>query len=114
MLLVEHGATIDVKDKRGMTPLMNAAFYKHFDVVEYLLANGANVNEVGPEKKTALHFAVTNSGRGTEYDMKRCVEHLLEAGANVHMSDAYDKFPFDYAASDKELMHMLQYPPPKK
>lgn len=40
-----EGADINAKSKSGITPLHNAAMYGHTDVAEYLLNNGANINQ---------------------------------------------------------------------
>lgn len=46
------------KDDRGATPLFWAAFYGHLDVVEFLLANGADVNARDDHGETPLTTAV--------------------------------------------------------
>ena len=41
-MLLSHGCNIDSRDGRGDTPLMHAARFGNTEVVEYLLAKGAN------------------------------------------------------------------------
>jgi uncharacterized protein len=71
----------------GWTPLMVASYYNHSRLVEYLLKNGANVNQkslevlgkIGPES-TALHIA-------SFYDFKESVKALLDNKADVNITD---------------------------
>jgi ankyrin repeat protein len=39
--LIAHSATVDVKDKQGLTPLHLATFEKHVKSMELLLEGGA-------------------------------------------------------------------------
>lgn len=45
-LLIENGASIDVCDKRGFTPLELAVQGGHFDCAQILIAYGANDNSI--------------------------------------------------------------------
>ncbi len=45
-LLIENGASIDVCDKRGFTPLELAVQGGHFDCAQVLIAAGANANSI--------------------------------------------------------------------
>ena len=45
-LLIEKGASIDVCDKRGLTPLELAVQGGHFDCAQVLIAAGANANSI--------------------------------------------------------------------
>ena len=42
MILREHGANVNAESKRGMTALFLASLKKHVQIVEYLVAHGAN------------------------------------------------------------------------
>ena len=42
---IEAGADVNMASKRGVTPLMNAAFYGHEENLALLLERGANVNK---------------------------------------------------------------------
>ncbi|KAF0191297.1 MAG: yahDC [Gammaproteobacteria bacterium] len=76
--LIEHGAAIDEREKRyGRTALHTAAKGGHVEVVEVLLARGADVNGGDGLGFTALHLAVWQ-GRA------EVVEVLLAHGADVN------------------------------
>jgi ankyrin repeat protein len=55
-ILLGQGVNINIKDKKGMTPLMWAAYYCHFNIVELLLDNGANVNIKNNFGETAFYI----------------------------------------------------------
>lgn len=45
-LLVEKGASVDARDKDGLTPLHDACTLGKVEVVEYLISQGASVDAV--------------------------------------------------------------------
>lgn len=55
-MLQESKWNIDVKNKDGTTPLHAAVRFGHYDVAEYLLSHGANVNYVDKSKSSLLHM----------------------------------------------------------
>jgi ankyrin repeat protein len=52
-LLLDRGADIDARDDSGATPLYNAASWGRRDVVELLLARGADVSFAGRFPRTS-------------------------------------------------------------
>ncbi|KAK2079474.1 hypothetical protein QBZ16_003166 [Prototheca wickerhamii] len=56
-LLAQEGASPDVKDEEGRTPLHFAAGYGEIECMEALMDAGANVNAVDDNDNTALHYA---------------------------------------------------------
>lgn len=96
-LLLERGAKVDAKDKRGRTALHYAVMFKNSNihVVRLLLKNGANPNAIpGVGKKrigyTALHSAVL-------YENTRLVRLLLDFGATCRTRDHDGMTVIDWA-----------------
>jgi len=69
---VTHGADINARDKRGMTPLMYAAHGPDPEMVTLLLSHGADVHARDPRGWTPLVYALGNT---------RNMALLVEAGA---------------------------------
>jgi hypothetical protein len=82
-LLVERGAALDARDGMGRTPLMWAAQMGHREVVELLLAHGADANVVETFSGTTALMQAAASDRG---DLA-IVEALLAAGADTSRVD---------------------------
>jgi cytohesin len=76
--LLDEGTDVNAKNSRmGYTALHGAARNGHKEVVELLLANGADINARENQSKTPLFLAV-------EYGKKEIVELLLARGADVN------------------------------
>lgn len=54
--LVSNGAKVDSVDACGDTPLSVACLYGYYDLVEYLLENGANPLTKDKQGRTLLSF----------------------------------------------------------
>ena len=95
---LQAGANIDVQNVRGSeswTPLFGAVVYGRKDVVEYLVANGADVNRKCEDFMTPLHMvadAFTSSS-----DRKEMIELLIGNGADVNAMDMRGRTPLDSA-----------------
>lgn len=94
-LLIEKGAHIEHKDKKGYTPLILAASLGHHRLVQLLLLYGANVEAQSDRNKdTALCVAAQNG----KYE---CCEILLTKGqANKEHRNISDYTPLSLAASN--------------
>jgi hypothetical protein len=81
-LFVSQGADVDVNDKEngGQAPLHVACINSRKDIVELLIAAGANVNAKTNSGITPLHFAV-------RYQSKEIVELLIAKGADINAKD---------------------------
>ncbi len=110
-LLVAHGANVSTKDEEGITPLHCAAYKGQKDVVELLIAAGADVNartvpdpardddmwenlDIGYRLRcgvTPLHEAVVSGEPSV-------VELLIAHGAEVNTADQSGGTPLHYAA----------------
>ena len=79
---LDKGVDVDEGDDSwpGMTPLHYAADEGHTEVVELLIANGADVNAKNENGWTPLHLAAYWGG-------KEIVELLIAAGADVNAKD---------------------------
>ncbi len=55
--LIKNGAKVDLPDKDGITPLLQASYYGDVNLVKFLLKNGANIDLADNEGNTALHYA---------------------------------------------------------
>jgi ankyrin repeat protein len=71
---LEAGMSVDAEDAEGTTALLKAARSGHAPMVQHLLANGADVNYVGPGWDTPLIAASENGDPAT-------IKFLLDAGA---------------------------------
>src|SRR5439155_5747809 len=79
-MFLASGMAVDVHDKHGVTPLMNAAAAGQLRVAEALIEHHANVNASSPAGTTPLMAAAWNGN-------KALVELLLNNGANVNAKD---------------------------
>ena len=55
-LLILHGANVNLTDTNSTTPLQVACLHGHYDAVNFLLANGAEIRTKGNVFKTSLNF----------------------------------------------------------
>ena len=76
-LFKKHGAEIEDANGRN-TPFLGAFNWKKFDMAEWFLKNGANVNAVDNDGNTALFYAVKRKYK-IEY-----IELLLQFGADFN------------------------------
>ena len=89
-------------DALEWTPLFMAAGKGHKEIVELLLANGAEVNAKGDGGVTPLHIAPLGSH-------KEVAELLIAKGADVNAKKDDGETPLHYAAfvSHKEIVELL-------
>jgi len=92
-LLAKDGLSANQRPYHGLYPLAYASRGdkgSHPDKVKFLLERGANIDEIGPHNRTALHFAA-NAG------FKDVVNMLLDAGADSELVDDKGRSPYDLA-----------------
>ena len=94
--------SLQAKDTWGYTPLHRAARNGHKELVQVLIANGAEVNAKDRWDCTPLHYAPFN-GR------KELVEVLIANGSDVNAKDSWGGTPLFNAAhyGHKELAELL-------
>jgi uncharacterized protein len=112
-LLNDHPELAFSRAEYGETPLHRAAFYRHKDVVEVLLANGADVNAKDSGGLTPLHEVVADGIRpwlgAEDQGPKDVMEVLLANGADVNAKDSSGLTPLHMAVQDgrKDLVELL-------
>ncbi|CAK9116685.1 unnamed protein product [Durusdinium trenchii] len=101
-LLLDAGVDVNVKTrndyKDNYTALHEAAFFKQADAVEFLLDNGAKVNETNFKRQTPLHIAATQGG----YLICRL---LVKYQADVHTKDNQKFTALDAAMANGRYPH---------
>ena len=90
---IADGADVNSIDE-GWTHLYTATVFGHKEIIELLIAAGADVNADEGTGLTPLHSAA-NHGR------KEIAKLLIAAGADVNAKDVLDVTPLDYAISRK-------------
>lgn len=111
--------SVHLKDSCGLTPLMDAAKGGSSDIIDFLVANGANLNDADDLGKQCIHVAAqanqsniirhlmkyysidinspTNVGQSTALHiackerLKDTVKTLLELGANPALKDSRNR-----------------------
>ena len=94
--MLEEGASVDVRDGGGHTPLHLAAATNMCDVAEVLLEYGANVNAENHSGATPLHLTAW-------FNSKETAELLVERGAQIDSKDAAGNTPLHIAIADDSL-----------
>ncbi len=97
-VLLANGADVNAKDENDWTPLHKAADFGKVDCLEVLLASEVNVNARTKKQHTSLHL-IGMSFKGSKAEMERCVELLINAGADIDAKDDDDWTPLHSAAA---------------
>lgn len=92
----------NTKDGSGMTALMNATWQGNHELVDFLLAHGADPNAQNNQGSTALIMAIITKHH-------TLIGKLLDAGADIQMQDLYGWGPLFWATlhQSSEIMHLL-------
>ncbi len=105
--LLEAGAGINIKETRSeWTPLMLASDQHDYKIMEILLRNGASVNNVDINGRSALHITI-GRGIGPGGDLVKQVQLLLDHGSSVNLKDNGGMSPV-YAAIERGNPDILQ------
>lgn len=95
--LVRHNADVNNISDTGSTPVRSACFMTHFDIVQFLVENGADIVKPNYNGGTCL----INSVQSTQL-----CGYLLENGANVNAQDIQMKTALHYAIQEHRLETM--------
>ena len=89
--LLDHGASVDARDRLGARPLSHAARSGHLEMVDLLLARGAPIDARNLDGATALYFAA-------EGGHTSIAQRLIERGADVNLTGRSGVSPVAAAA----------------
>lgn len=81
--ILESGIDVNIRDKDGSTPLINAAYYNDIEAVKILISFNANLELFDYDGYTALMYAAMNN-------CKEAGEYLLSKGAIVNAKNNID------------------------
>jgi len=100
--LLSLGKRVEPEFVHGLveSPLVQAIQSNNYEVVDFLIKKGANVNREHQKKQTPLHFAA-------EAEDPRILRRLIEAGAIVNKSDEAGSTPLHRATRKKENIEIL-------
>jgi ankyrin repeat protein len=102
-LLKQNPSLVSSKDSLGCTPLHLAAKYNHPEIVELLLANGADVNAQSCERYETRFGGGLRNGETPltlalrSYNHKRVMELLVTHGADVNLVPEDGQTPLSIA-----------------
>jgi ankyrin repeat protein len=101
-LLISKGAAVNVRARKGMTPLAWAVYWDQKEKVAVLIEHGANPNATDDDGKSPLHVAA-NWGK------MEIARLLISKGADVNVKDNACWTPLHWAALEgtPETMDML-------
>ncbi|CAB4396890.1 ankyrin [Rhizophagus irregularis] len=89
--LIRSGLSPNSKDSNGYTPLAAAASYNHFDLIEFLISEGADVNIRDNDNDTPLYVA----------ENVEVARKLLSHGADPFVKNSEGKTPAQVAYEEE-------------
>ncbi|MDP1725073.1 MAG: ankyrin repeat domain-containing protein [Alphaproteobacteria bacterium] len=93
LLVEEKKFDINQKDMHGNTPLHIAIQFGKPQIINYLIDQGANINEVDNQMKTPLHCLIDNATKNRTNaieELLNIVNLFLQNGANLNAQDIDD------------------------
>jgi ankyrin repeat protein len=101
--LIELGATINVKNRKGVSPLSLACAYEKWDIVDYLMDHKADPNCNTAYDYVPLHFAASKN-------QLSLVRKMIEAGAEKAMTSGSLDFDSElHLACANGHLEMVRY-----
>lgn len=99
-MIADKPAVINSQDEYGFSALHNVMSEEQFEIVAYLIKNGANVNIQNDQGISPLHLA----------GYPKNVELLLNAGAEIDIIDFQGNTPLHIIASETdEYIDVVEY-----
>ncbi|KAI1771159.1 ankyrin [Hypoxylon cercidicola] len=92
-ILIDHGAGLEFRDRRGFTPLMCASRKGHWDLAKALLDAGADLAVLDYLSGNVLRLSVSETSSGH----KNSFAGFLALGLNPHHMDLYGVSPIQDA-----------------
>lgn len=99
--LLEQGASVNITDNEGNTPMHYAAEHKVKLLISLLLNNFTNVNARNGAGNTVLH--ILTDGQGTTDNYKHIIDVLLSKGANANLKNNQENSPLHLSAKHCQL-----------
>lgn len=97
LLLLEHGAQLNTRDKHHQTPLHLAVRRNRTKLAVILLERGADATAEDNNGRTVLHTLISESRNDNEGDVINIALLLLEHGAGVNRQDKDNESPLHLA-----------------
>ena len=89
-ILSSHGGSIEARDGKGKTPLVEAACYDNFRALEEFIRAGSDPNAPDYDGMRALHYAANNGNIAA-------IKFLKKAGALPMLQNNEGNLPFELA-----------------
>ncbi|KAI2632320.1 hypothetical protein GGR54DRAFT_583057 [Hypoxylon sp. NC1633] len=106
-VLIDHGATTDIFDRHGFSPLLWAVISGRSLSTELLLLSGVDANSTSADGKSALNWAASMGSKGDDvdagrrsFDGRRSCNLLIRKGAIIMSMTPYIRLvPLEEAAA---------------
>lgn len=89
---------VNDRNHKGWSPIIVAAYYGKRDLVEFLLQNGANINDRNYRGTTVLMYAKNYAIKNNNNEF---FKFLIEQGADVSLKDWSNKSLYDYINNEQ-------------
>lgn len=94
LVLIAHGADVNLRDNLGDTPLCKAATHNNCEVAQILIEAGADIDTPTASGRRPLHIAA-------HWGHTEIAKLLIEHGADINAKDDYGNTPLHKSASNE-------------